>query len=74
VAHNQPRFAFLMSTDVGQCQQWYIWVGLGRKCRGSRWNRSAISFRSQVISTSGFVAAILSSHVNQCRTMSVVPY
>jgi hypothetical protein len=21
VAHNQPRFAFLMSTDVGQCQQ-----------------------------------------------------
>ena len=54
-----PTFAFPMSADVGQCRRRHIPVGHRRKCGGSRWNRVEICFRSKVISTSGFVAAIL---------------
>jgi hypothetical protein len=43
-----------MSTNVGQCWQCHICVEHGRKCWGSRWNRFASSYRSTVISTSGF--------------------
>ncbi len=37
------------------------------KCGGCRWNRVTIAFRSKIISTSGFVAEILSSG---CRPIS----
>ncbi len=51
---------FPMSTDFGRCRECHFWIGHGRKCGGSRWNSFAICFRSKVISTSGFVADILS--------------
>ena len=55
-----PTFEFPMSSYVGQCRQRHIPVRRCRKCGGSRWNHVEICFRSKVISTSGFVAAILS--------------
>ncbi len=56
-----------MSVNVRQCRQCLVGVGHGRKCGGSRWNRFATCFRSNVISTSGLIDAILHSG---CRSMS----
>ena len=53
--------------NVGPCWQCHIWVGHGRKCVGSHWNRFASSSRSRVFPLPVFVAAILSSG---CRPMS----
>ena len=62
-----PTFQFPISPDVGQWWQCHMLVGHGRKCGGSRYNHITISFRSKVISTSGLMAAILSSG---CLSMS----
>jgi len=60
-----------MSGDVGPCRQCHIWVGHGRKCGGSLWNRVAIFFRSKVIFTSGFASSPfwfpMSADVGPCR-------
>jgi len=47
------------SGNVGQCRLYHIQVGHGRKYGGRSWNRRTISRRSNVISTFGFMAAIL---------------
>ena len=45
---------FRLIANVGQCRQCHRRVRHGRKCDASRWNRVASSFRSIVISISGF--------------------
>ena len=55
-----------MSDNVG-----YIWVGHGRMCGCSRWNRFKICFRSKFIFTSGFYFRFRSRHFSfRCRPMS----
>ncbi len=60
------------SGNVGQCRQYHIQVGHGRKYDDRSWNRGAISHRSKVISTSGLMAAILDFGSRQRRPMFAV--
>ncbi len=66
-----PTFEFPMLADVGSSLQCNSYVGHGRKCGCSRWNRFAISFCSKVISTSGFHFRFRGRHLSfRCWPMS----